>query len=63
MNTVKLVHRLKPVAIEALEKTSDVIFDWAEEEIRISKSKLDNLLLPLLPSIEEQVRKVIDRLR
>ncbi len=62
-NTDELARRLKILAMRSTSDAIIITLDWFEEESRKSKSKLDDFLLPLLPMIRIQVRKLTDRIK
>jgi len=43
---------------EGVKESTDYSVQWLDGEIRISKSKLDDFLLPLLPSLKKLIRKL-----
>jgi len=62
-NTDELARRLKILAMRSTRDAIIITLDWFEEETRKSASKIDDFLLPLIPTIRKQVRKLTDNIK
>lgn len=63
MNVSSLVLRLKTKGTELIKRDitilSDEVLDWFEQEVRSNASKIDDLILPIIPTVREKIKEAL----